>query len=166
MVSPSANTHAHEHEWKMPEDDSAFIYEDGAMHVTERCRYVEQKSAGTSARLDETFYETVFECERARTHRFDVTEVAVVYPETDESERTVQVLEQVENVFELTDHMDDAFVEEIESEAREVLCGGKHPEVLDWCHHGSVDTGEHIIEVVHDGTRYRLTYTHSEVTNL
>lgn len=164
MVSPNASSHAHE--WRVPEDDSAYIYEDGAVYVTETCRYVEQRSAGHSERLDETFYETLYECESERLHRFDITEVAVVYPETDDSERRVQVLERVENVFELVDRMDESFVTELEADAREALCGGEHPEVIDWFSHDDLDTGEHTVEVCHDGTRYRLTYTRTEVDEI
>lgn len=38
--------------------------------------------------------------------------------------------------------------------------------MIDWFHHEGVDTGDHTVEVRHDGTLYRLTYSQTEVVDI
>jgi hypothetical protein len=170
MVSPAANTHAHDHEWYVPED--AWIYEDGAMHLTEACRYVEQRSAGHSERLDETFYETMYECSERRSHRFDLVKIER-YRGDDNMGAAVTVAEAAD-AFEMRDGMSQVLLEEIELEARERLSEGydddRHPLVVEWFAYDGVDTSTHTVDVrvTYDGLDaelqgwYRLTYEHTE----
>jgi hypothetical protein len=164
MVSPHANTHAHDHEWRPPADDSAFNYEDGALHIRERCDYVEQRSAGTSQRLDETFYETVYECGARRVHRFDLSEIRAWNRE----DGSYTLIADAETVFDM-DGVEDVLLEQIEQRAAERLTettDGDEPMALEWFHYDGVDTGTHEFLVEVGDTDYLLTYRHTEVTRL
>jgi hypothetical protein len=157
----------HNHEWITPLDDSTYIYEDGALHITERCEYIEQRSAGHSERLDETFYETMYKCEAERCHRFDVTGIEHVYYRDDEGEGCLTLSQDAEAIFEMED-APQGLREEIELAARERLCDDSDspPEVFDWFYHEHVDTGPHHIEVEVRGEQYYLTYEQTEVKRL
>lgn len=170
MVSPHADPHAHEHEWRLPQDPSfAFEYEDGALHVFEHCEYVEQKSAGTSERLDETFYETVYECEAVRARRYDLSRI-------ERLEKTENGHESVETLAETRDELQDfydespALFEKLEQRGAARLLGRAddvdEPRAygLLETHHGRVEGPTHIGMVIEvDDSFYLLRWSKSGV---
>jgi hypothetical protein len=163
--APPEPSHAHEHEWAGPDDDSGFIYEDGAMYITEHCRYSEERAAGHSDRLDETFYETMYACEASRFHRFDLTKIEHVYFR-DDGEEGLLTLTAGESVFDFGDDVPPELLEAIEHAAREKLTKPTddydEPQVHDWVWRDGVDTDDHHVEVEVGGETYRLTYSHTE----
>lgn len=62
----------HDHEFEEPDHE---IVEDGAWIVTVPCNFVEITGSQTSERLDETFYETGWECEVYKHVRLDASSV-------------------------------------------------------------------------------------------
>lgn len=161
-TGPDPSNHAHEHEWYSPRDDSAFYYEDGALHLTEVCEYIEQRSAGHSERLDETFYETMYECDVTRVHRFDLTRIERV-----ESDGSHSVVAEAENVFEM-DGVDPSLLEAIESRGAEKCTEATddhEPVALDAIDVG-VCTDDIHVGVTYDGVRYRLQYSWTERNRL
>lgn len=66
---------AHSHEWHVHQNPDAVIVEDGAIHITEGCEWVEVTGASHSERHDETFYSYGAECDATRSHRFDIVGV-------------------------------------------------------------------------------------------
>lgn len=185
MVSPYADSHAHEHEWAVPEHSDAWLYEDGAMHVWEDCRYIEQRSAGHSERLDETFYETMYECDASRSHRFDLTGIERVTGPLDEGSDlrgddtdAAQTLSEGADVFEIAEDVGDVLLEEIELAAAQRLSEGleddPHPVVVDWFSYDGVEHGPHYVEVhvecdllePDDCGWYRLRYEHTDTERM
>lgn len=167
--APPEPSGAHEHEWHVREDESALLYEDGAVYVYEDCEYVEITGSATSERLDETFYETGFECDASRYHRFDLVGIERLHGLADQHEDFAETLcEGRDYVLEAYDR-DPKLVEEIEQRAAEVVCDGADgpPEAFGWIHRGHVDESAHYVtvEVFHSHGRtfeYRLTFEHTE----
>jgi len=163
--------HAHDHEWHMREDESGLEYEDAAVIIFEECEFVEITGSSTCERLDETFYETGYECEASRKNRFDLVGIERLHGLADQHEDFAETLcEGRDDVLEAHDR-DPILVEEIELRAAEVLCDGTdgQPEALDWMYRWyDGQTTFHItIEVSHSHGRtfeYELTYEHTEVT--
>jgi hypothetical protein len=162
-TAPPSNPHAHEHEFRVIEDDSAFFYEDGALFVTERCDYIEQRSAGHSKRLDETFYETMYECETERTHRFDLVSIEHKYVETEDTEGYLRLADGADELLTLYDEYPTLF-EEIERAAAQRLCDDG--DAIDFTSKLSVDHSDHQITVEVDDEQYRLTYEFTEVKRI
>lgn len=152
-------SNGHEHEWHVDEGQD-LIYEDGAVFLHEECEYVEIIDSQTSARHDETFYETGYECEATKTYRFDLVTIEKLHGMTDAHESIETVCAGREAILSLYDE-NPILVEEIEQRAAETLCGGNNPEALDWCWH-RVDTANHEITVEYNGDTYRLEYEHTD----
>jgi hypothetical protein len=172
---PAANPHAHQHEWRIPQTDAAFNYEDGALYVHEHCHYVEQKCVGTSSR-GETYYETMYECEGHRAHRYDL--VGIKRIEMDQSEELGGIVANVaerlaesrEEVLELHDEH-PMLAEEIESRAAERLTegadGDPHPLAFETAIEGTKAMRRGFsIGVEYDGERYEAVYEHTDVRRL
>lgn len=182
-TEPPEPSHAHEHQWRVPEHTSAFRYEDGAVHVEDECHYTEGKTAGHSERLDETFYETTYVCEERRVHRFDLMRIERYGPRNAEVAKTLAAGR--DGLSELYDEC-PRLVEEVEQRAAERLTGRSDaddgPRACEWVRRGSVMSGEHSIDVSvsHGETTaqstsasdvddvrvgkntYKLTYEHTE----
>lgn len=61
--------HSHEHEWLAEDMD---VEHDEYVYFHQSCSFAETYSVGHSERLDETFYETGWECEATRTITYGV----------------------------------------------------------------------------------------------
>lgn len=149
----------HDHEWLIEQTNDAFLYEDGAVHIFEECEYADERPAGHSERLDETFYETVFECEARRSHRFDLTGIRALDGDGDPIATLAEgSFEAVQEAYEQHTEL----VEQIEQRAAERLCadGDDEPLALDWVQYGAVDTDEHTVTIDLGGDHYELTFTH------
>jgi hypothetical protein len=164
-TAPPSNSHAHEHEWIVIEDDSAYMYEDGALFIRQECMYSEERSAGHSSRLDETFYETMYECGTERTFRFDLVTIEHQYCEAyedDDIDGRMTLAEGREAIHSIYDRHPE-LVEEIERAARKSLLGtDTQPEAMAFHDWECVDTSDHSIYVNVEGERYRLTYEFTE----
>lgn len=161
MGRPIGNTHRHKHDFIVAGDD-AFVYEDGAMHVFEECTYVEQSRVGHSQRLDEAFYETMYECDESRSRRFDLTGIEKISRENTDA---AHIVAEGADAFEIEEGMDTLLFEKIVSKASQRLTGNyegnPEPLVLEWFDRHSVDSGPHFVDIegldITD-SRYRLRY--------
>ncbi len=156
---------AHEHEWIVPEDESAYCYEDGAMHINRECNWVEVTGSAHSEKHDETFYSYGAECDAHEVYRFDLTKIEHQYCETydaDDIDGRITLADGREEVLSFYDRH-PALLEEIERAAAETLCGGEDgPEALAWHSFDHVDTSDHTITVEVDDEQFRLTYEFSD----
>lgn len=165
MVSPYANSHAHEHEWFVSRD--GWVAEDRAIIIFEDCHYSEERAAGHSERLDETFYKTMYSCEERRSHRFDVTELEE-YVDTKVAQTTgYRTLSEGADAWEVFEDVSIETAEKIELAAIEKLTAPSEengePEVIEWFDYDGVDTSDHTVTVHVNGTAYRLTFSHTDV---
>jgi len=157
---------AHEHEWIVEEDESAYNYEDGAMFIHRVCNWVEVTGSAHSKKHDETFYSYGAECDAHEMYRFDLVCIEHQYCETyegDEIDGRMTLADGREEVLSFYDRQ-PTLLEEIERAAAETLCGGVDggPEALDWHSFESVDTSDHTVTVDVDGEQFRLTYEFSD----
>lgn len=153
---------AHEHSWIVPEDESVYCYEDGAMHIHRECEWVEITGSQHSAKHDETFYSYGAECDAHEVYRFDLVRVEHQYCETydgDDIDGRMPLADGREGVLSLYDRHPE-LLEEIERAAAKTLCGGTdgYPEALDWHGFEDVDTSDHTLSVTVNDEQYRLTY--------
>jgi len=161
MLHGRPHDSGHEHKYRVPEDDSAFIYEDGAIIIFEECVHENVLSSTHSERHDETFYETGPQCDHSRSHRFDLTTIEAAH-RTDGEEFTARLTESREEVIELYDHC-PSFVEEIEERASEKLQDGAVWDIVGQ-YGEDVDTGDVLLEVTYDEKPFYLTYEHDGVS--
>jgi hypothetical protein len=160
----------HDHEWAVPQDDSAVFYEDGAVFVRQHCEYVEILDSYTDYARDEVYYEEGQSCERSRRFRFDLTGVERLHSHPTRDEVSVETLAETCEAVERLYDRDPILVEDIEQRAAERLAGpagdDDMPEALDWVVWDDVDKGPHTLELkAHHGERtftYRLTYEFTE----
>ena len=149
----------HEHEYTVHEDDDSWLYEDGAVIITEECRHEEILSSAHSERHDETFYETGPQCDSYRSYRFDLTTIEAAH-RTESREFLGTLTESREEFLGLYDRC-PLFVEEIEERAYERLQDGG---IVDFLDRESVDESSHMVEVEYDGQPLYLTYELDGVT--
>jgi hypothetical protein len=187
-TAPPPSSTAHEHEYRPVEDDSALIYEDGAFFIYEQCEYEEITGSYTDHQRDETYYETGYECERERSHRFDLMKIEWTegqtigksvgclndVSESDQSDSTAQSestdSDDVQTAREriLSWYDDNPFLyEEIELKARERLCEDSDEPPLAYdvvSYRDGVDTDSISFPVEYGGTEYTLYYKRTDVT--
>jgi len=152
----------HEHEYRVPDSDDAFIYEDGAIIIFEECVHEDVLSSTHSERHDETFYETGPQCDHSRSHRFDLTTIEAIH-RTENAEFTGRLTESREEVIELYDQC-PSFVEEIEERAAEKLYDDAVWNIVGQ-YGEDVDTGDVLLEIEYDGEPFYLTYEHAGTTH-
>jgi hypothetical protein len=161
----------HDHEWQVPQDDSAVFYEDGAVFVRQYCQYVEILDSYTDDGRDEVYYEEGQSCDQSRTFRFDLTGVERLHGLRDQHEDFAETLAETREAVHTLYDRDPRLVEEIEQHAAERLCGpagdDEMPAALDWVVWDDVDKGPHTIGIkVHHGHArtfaYRLTFEFTE----
>lgn len=109
MPSPHANSHTHEHtfvEWDVEAVDcTAYVYQP--------CEYVEITSAQTSARHDETFYGTGYECDASRTCTYELQRIERVSDGTTVVSRVAHLRNGDGQIRAIHNAVTDAFAERL-----------------------------------------------------
>ena len=163
--APAEPSNAHQHEWHVREDESALLYEDGAVFIEEDCEYVEITGSSYSEKHDETFYGTGYECDATRRHRFDLTGIERLHGVDDAHKDIHTICDGRDKVLSLYDH-DPMLVEEIELAARERLCedADEPPLAFNMVGFNGIEQRKFQFTIERGGETYRLTYEHDETT--